>query len=111
MLAELSLATLNMLTIVFCFVAAVFGIAAVAAAVCFGFTFEITSYTSAETKRAKEARRVPSLIIVVVSVVLMLGAITVAAWSGTEYSVRHDTNIPQRVNRSEVKIDSNAPTG
>lgn len=111
MIAELSLPTLNMLTILFVVLASVLALLVIGAVVSLVLSYEISRYDEEAVTAAKVGRRKPLTIIAIVATVGMLFSVAVAGWAGTEYGVRHDTDVPQRVDRSEVKIDSNTPTG
>ena len=46
-----------------------------------------------------------------VALVVAVVALLLSTSFNTEFHVRKDTTVPQRVDRSEIKVDSNAPTG
>ncbi|HVE28378.1 MAG TPA: hypothetical protein VNC22_23385 [Sporichthya sp.] len=115
MLAELSLGALNALGSIFTFLTVVFVILAIIGVGAFvGGWVEMDDAGYDERSngyyRGRRLRR-SGLVMTFVCVALATASMFFAANFNTTFNVRHDQNVPQRVDRSEVKVDSNAPTG
>jgi hypothetical protein len=114
MLAELSLGALNALGSIFTFLTIVLVIVAVIGLGCFiGGWVQMDEAYGEDTKTYRTARKCRRLGLVLMPVAVALASVSMffAVNFNTTFNVRHDQNVPQRVDRSEIKVDSNAPTG